>query len=116
MSKTWTYMDYVIEEAMKPHDDSFKEDHYQYFLIAKKGATRAFKYCIWMEKAVARANAGYSAERRRTGHKIPEAVYQQAVAAVRAKIDTSDFSDRLLRVSGDGIEELDLDSFGGKVE
>ena len=115
MSKTWTHGEFVIEEGMKPHDDKFKDDHYQYFIIAKRGEARIFKYCIWMEKAATLSNPAYSAERTRTGHKIPEAIYQQAIAAVRAKIDAGDFGDRLLRVSGGGIEEVDLDSLDDKV-
>lgn len=116
MSKTWAYGDCVIEEGAKPHEEEYKTDYYQYFFIVKRGEDRVFKYCVWVEEDAVLKDKAYAEERVRTGHKIPEAVYQQAVAAVLAKIDTSDYSDRLLRLSGDGIEEIDLDSSGAKVE
>lgn len=116
MSKTWAYADFVVEEGMKPEDGNSRDDDYQYFLIAKRGGARVFKYCIWLEKVAILANPDYSAERELTGHKIPESMYQQAVASVKAKIDADDFHDRLLRVSADGALEVDLENVDTKAE
>lgn len=115
MPKIWEYKDYTVDEGMKPHDENYKPDFYQYFFIVKKGDERIFKYCIWTSKEAVEKHPELTAEASSTGHKIPESVYQRALSRVKEKIDTGDFDNRLLEFSEAGEREVPLDELDKKL-
>lgn len=110
----WEYRGYEIDEGMKPHDANFKDDHYQYFFIVKKGGERKFKFCIWANKEALQKDPEIAEETRLTGHKIPEFIYRMAQARVKEKIDREDFENCLLEHSEKGLNELPLDELNEK--
>ena len=43
MAKVWEYNGYTIDEGLKPRDENYKADYYQYFFIVKKAEQRLMK-------------------------------------------------------------------------
>lgn len=116
MPKIWEYNGYTIDEGMKPHDENYKPDFYQYFFIVKVNDQRKFKYCIWADKAILEKHPEMTAEAVSTGHKIPESVYQHALSRIKEKIDGGQFDNRLLEFDEASVSEVALDEMDRKLD
>lgn len=115
MPKIWEYNGYAIDEGIKPHDENYKPDFYQYFFIVKQGGQRKFKYCIWTSKSELERHPELVAEAKSAGHKIPERIYQKALSRVKEKIDRREFDNRLLEFDAEGEREIALDELDKKL-
>ncbi len=110
----WDYLGYQIDEGMKPHDEAFKDDYYQYFFIVKEDGERRFKFCIWANKDALQNDLVMVKETSETGHKIPESIYKTAHSRVMEKIEKKDFENCLIEFDEKGLRELPLDEMSEK--
>ncbi len=110
----WDYLGYQIEEGLKPHDENFKDDYYQYFFMVKRDDETKFKFCIWAKIDTLQSDQSLAEEARETGHKIPESIYRRAHARVMEKIEGEDFENCLLEFDENGLNELLLDEISEK--
>ena len=94
----WDYLGYEIDEGIKPHDENFNDNYYQYFFIVKRDDEKKFKFCIWAKIDALESDPGMVEEAGKTGHKIPESIYRTAHARVMEKIEQEDAILRLMLV------------------
>jgi len=110
----WDYLGHQIDEGMKPRDENFNDDYYQYFFIVKRDNEKKFKFCIWAKIDMLESDPSMAEETRETGHKIPESIYRTAHARVMEKIEKEDFENCLLEYDENGLNELRLDEMNEK--
>ena len=100
MAKVWEYRGYTIDEGLKPRDENFKADYYQYFFIVKKGDERVMKYCVWAPRGDVETS---------------EEVRVKGLERVKERIDAGNFQNLLLEITVDGAKELPLDELPEKL-
>jgi hypothetical protein len=95
--RTWSHGSYQIEEGLKPGSS-----HFQYFyLVLDKGHKKA-NYCVWIEdEALSRFPSG-------DFESVAESQRALWNKWVKNKIDKGDFSNKVLRISREGEQEIEL--------
>lgn len=107
MANLWKHNGYEIDEGAKPHDGNFKPDHYQYFFLVKKDGRRLMKFCVWAAKP-------YIDNLAEAGDDPVEYLREQGLGAVKAQIDSGNFTNKLLEMTESGHRLIALDEISGK--
>lgn len=114
MAKVWDYKGYTIDEGLKPRDENFKPDYYQYFFIVKKAGERVMKVCVWAPRADAETMAS-AREYVEKGGRVDEFIREIGLSRVKELIDSSVFENILIEMTAAGVRELPLDKQDGKI-
>src|SRR3990172_6126363 len=114
MGKVWDYNGYTIDEGLKPRDENYKADYYQYFFIVKKDDRRLMKFCVWAPRADL-AGLDQAKAYAAGGGRLDEWLRDQGVARVKQLIDAGAFKNTLLEITAAGTRELPLDELPDKL-
>ena len=114
MAKVWEYNGYTIDEGLKPRDENYKDDYYQYFFIVKKEEQRLMKFCVWAPRDVVdqldEAKAFIAG-----GSRPDEFVRTKGLERVKALIDAGEFKNTLMEITAVGVREVPLDELPDKL-
>jgi hypothetical protein len=113
MSKIWEYNGYTIDEGLKPKDENYKEDYYQYFFLVKHHDRRVMKYCVWGPREGLEELAEIKAHIS-SGGRVGDYLREAGLKRVKERVESGEFDNLMLEFTPDGPRELALDKLPEK--
>lgn len=103
--KDWSYKNFQIKEGLKPESSQFR-----YFFSVSEGSEKKSRYCVWiLPDGLARFDPSKNFEAIASSHSEKWGQW------VKGKIDSGDFSNRVLKNDANGETEIALDEMDEKL-
>jgi len=110
--QTWDYQGFTVWEGLRPGET----DRWQYFFVVSREGEKKFTYCVWAEKEtwLTRMNLERESDEEALKKAVP-LMREKGIDRVKEKITNQDFTSIVLKLEGQKSEEIQLDTFEGKL-